>query len=152
MKQIIYLLSFLFFCSFTIHGQEKLKKEKKEKIKAYKIAYLTEELNLTTQEAQKFWPVYNTFENKMIDLRFEEKFKIRKQIKKAGGLDELTENQAKEIALKMSSLKIKIHEITKEFQNKLPEILPYKKIIKLNIAEEKFHRKLIKKLRNKRKM
>ena len=32
------------------------------KLAAYKIAYLTKKLNLSTEEAQKFWPIYNQYE------------------------------------------------------------------------------------------
>ena len=33
-------------------------RDKKEKVKALKVAYITEQLDLTTEEAQKFWPIY----------------------------------------------------------------------------------------------
>ena len=35
--------------------------EKRERIKALKVAFITEKLELTESEAQKFWPIYNTF-------------------------------------------------------------------------------------------
>ncbi|MEY4504357.1 MAG: hypothetical protein RL154_651 [Pseudomonadota bacterium] len=34
-------------------------------IDALKVAYITKELNLTPDEAQKFWPVYNGFANEI---------------------------------------------------------------------------------------
>jgi len=40
-----------------------------EKIKAEKISFFTEKLNLTPSEAQVFWPVYNEFEKKRFDLQ-----------------------------------------------------------------------------------
>ncbi|MBL4625634.1 MAG: hypothetical protein JKY42_10920, partial [Flavobacteriales bacterium] len=44
-------------------------KEAYEKMRAHKIAYITEKLNLTPDEAQVFWPVYNELETKLHDLR-----------------------------------------------------------------------------------
>lgn len=38
----------------------------REKIQALKIAFISQKLDLTVEEAQKFWPVYNTYET---DLR-----------------------------------------------------------------------------------
>lgn len=38
---------------------EKMNEEKREKIELYKIQYITEKLNLTSNEAQVFWPIYN---------------------------------------------------------------------------------------------
>ncbi len=43
--------------------------QKKEKIEAIKVAYLTEELELTVAESQAFWPVYNERQNKEHELR-----------------------------------------------------------------------------------
>ena len=43
--------------------------KKKEKIEAIKVAYLTEELELTVAESQAFWPVYNERQNKEHELR-----------------------------------------------------------------------------------
>ena len=39
--------------------------EKNERIEALKIAYITKQLQLSSEEAQKFWPVYNTYESEM---------------------------------------------------------------------------------------
>jgi hypothetical protein len=35
--------------------------QKGGRIEALKIAYLTKKLNLSTEEAQKFWPIYNEY-------------------------------------------------------------------------------------------
>ena len=53
-KKIIPLL--LLLTSFTFYAQSESMKEKKEQIKALKVAFLTTELDLTSKEAQKFWP------------------------------------------------------------------------------------------------
>lgn len=62
-----------------------------EKIEAIKVAYITRELNLTADEAQRFWPVYNEYfkelkkavmENRGDELAAEEKvLNIRKKYK-----------------------------------------------------------------------
>ena len=38
--------------------------KKKEKIEAIKVAYISEELELTVAESQAFWPVYNELQSK----------------------------------------------------------------------------------------
>ena len=38
----------------------------RKKIESLRIAYLTEELDLSTAEAKDFWPVFNEFENKFL--------------------------------------------------------------------------------------
>ncbi|MEO8822860.1 MAG: hypothetical protein ABI366_04735 [Ginsengibacter sp.] len=41
----------------------------REKIRALKVAFISQKLNLTPAEAEKFWPVYNQYENEIIQLR-----------------------------------------------------------------------------------
>jgi hypothetical protein len=39
------------------------------RLEAYKIAYLTKKLNLTPQEAQQFWPIYNQYQKEIRSVR-----------------------------------------------------------------------------------
>ena len=43
----------------------------RDQIKASKVAFITNELNLTTTEAEKFWPLYNTFDDKQREIKKE---------------------------------------------------------------------------------
>lgn len=36
-----------------------------ERIKAYKVAFITQRLGLTPQEAEVFWPIFNQYENEL---------------------------------------------------------------------------------------
>lgn len=44
-----------------------------EKVKELKMAYMTRELNLTSEEAQKFWPVYYNYFNELKQAKFNAK-------------------------------------------------------------------------------
>ena len=63
MKKYILILT-LFFGSFSLVNAQGGgdKENKKEKIEALKIAFITQKLELSADEAQKFWPVYNRYE------------------------------------------------------------------------------------------
>ena len=62
------LSAMLLLGAFTCLAQGKPdKKEWKEKIKAEKVAYLTDYMDLTSAEAQKFWPVYNQAESEKME-------------------------------------------------------------------------------------
>ena len=66
MKQLILILT-LFFGSFSFAtAQNDNKESRTEKVQALKIAFITQKLELTSTEAQKFWPIYNRYET---DLR-----------------------------------------------------------------------------------
>ena len=87
MKKIILFLAFLVGASYICAAQP----PRGEKIKAIFVAFVTKEINLTADEAQKFWPVYNNYtvelkkareENRQDELAFEEKaLNIRKKYK-----------------------------------------------------------------------
>ncbi|HNF29798.1 MAG TPA: hypothetical protein PKG56_05850 [Chitinophagaceae bacterium] len=57
MKQILILFTFVAL-SFSSLAQSN---KRGEKVQALKVAYMTQVLKLTPQEAQSFWPVYNTY-------------------------------------------------------------------------------------------
>lgn len=66
MKRLILILT-LFLGSFSIaNAQKENKEDRAEKVQALKIAFITQKLELTSNEAQTFWPVYNRYET---DLR-----------------------------------------------------------------------------------
>jgi hypothetical protein len=51
--------------------------DKKEKIESFKVAFITQKLNLTTKEAQLFWPVYNEYLDKIEALKNARKKELR---------------------------------------------------------------------------
>lgn len=61
MKNLLLIIALIFSFSF-VHAQDDGKGPKGEKIQALKIAFITQKLDLTVDEAQKFWPVYNRYE------------------------------------------------------------------------------------------
>jgi len=56
MKKIFFIISLLFLHNYICVGQTQ-----SNKIEDVKIAYMTKELNLTPDESQKFWPIYNNY-------------------------------------------------------------------------------------------
>lgn len=150
MKKITYILIILFlFAGFSITAQDK--KGSHDKIKALKVAYLTEQLELSPDEAAKFWPIYNKYDKKLMELRFSEGIRIKNEVKELGGVDALNDKQAKEITKDFLALDETTHETMTEFSKELLKVLSYKKFLKLKEAENDFKRKLIKRLRGERK-
>ncbi|TMM28848.1 sensor of ECF-type sigma factor [Polaribacter aestuariivivens] len=141
MKKYILTISFLLLGILQINAQEK--KESREKIKALKVSYLTAELQLSSSEAQKFWPIYNVHEEKMDNLRNKWRVDIKNKIKDAGNLEGLSEAEAKKLVLMNEDLGKKMILEKEDFLKKVSKFLPYKKILKLHISEKEFARKLM---------
>jgi hypothetical protein len=148
MKKKILLLACL--CTLSNIFAQGIKKESREKIKALKAAYITDQLDLTADEAEKFWPIYNDYEQKKSALLYKTRSQMRNAIKKNGEIDALSEKEAKKlISSKLDSDK-KLYELQNNFLLKVKKIISYKKIIKLQISEIDFTRKLMKRYKRKR--
>ncbi|WP_264558808.1 sensor of ECF-type sigma factor [Flavobacterium sp. N2270] len=146
MKKII-ILSVLLLFTVLSFGQDY--KEKREKIKALKIAYITEQLDLTTDEAQKFWPIYNANDEKQFELRHK---KMRSIINKFenGSLEKLSEKEAASLIDQVENIEDELHDYKKKYIKDLKTVISAKKIIKLKKAEDEFNRKLMKQYKGKK--
>lgn len=116
----------------------------RKKIDAMKVAYLTDQLNLSKVEAEKFWPVYNEFSKSTQQMRRNgmksifEPLKDDKELSKAES-EELLNQYINDIkAMQTAELKL---------INDLRSILPATKIMKLRIAEEGFKRRMLDRLK-----
>ena len=121
-------------------------RDKKEKVKALKVAYITEQLDLTTEEAQKFWPIYNTFDDKQAELRHEKMRAILDRFEPGS-----VEKDASTLLTQMETIEENLFTLRKKFIKDLQGVISAKKIIKLKKAEEDFNRHLLKQMREKRK-
>lgn len=120
-------------------GQDK---ERRERIKTLKIAFITERLSLTESEAEKFWPVYNKFDDAYDKLRHE-MLSSRKDI----DVDGLSENQAKTIIESYIDKENKKAQLKENFMKDLMKILSAKKIVQLQSAEDAFNKKMFEEYR-----
>ena len=125
-------------------------KEKQEKIKALKVAYITEQLELTADEAQKFWPIYHDYQEKQFDLRHEKMRSILNKLE-IGTIEKLSEKEASSLLDQMENIEENLFLLQKKFTKDLQGIVSDKKIMKLKKAEGDFNRHLLKQMREKRK-
>ena len=121
--------------------------EKKEQIKTLKVGFITNELALTTDEAAKFWPIYNAFDDKQFEIRHQ-KMKVFKQRMDAD-LEKMSEKEASALLSQMENTEEELYQMRKKFVANLKGVLPSVKIIKLKKAEDNFNRKLLQQYRNK---
>lgn len=79
-KYTILLLIFLGCMSNMLAQQGDNKQEALERLEAYKIAWLTKKLNLSVEEAQRFWPVYNRYTEEIRRIRIEQRQQNKSEI------------------------------------------------------------------------
>jgi hypothetical protein len=114
-----------------------------EKLNAFKIGFFTKRLDLTSAEAEKFWPVYNEYQDQRNKLQLEKALIIRNFNRNQSSLNDiqLTEMGDKLIALitRESSLEV-------EFHKKLKEIFPPAKVIQFYQVENQYKAQLLNEL------
>ena len=93
MKRLIPILILLIsFSGFAQRGGEI-----QEKIKAQKIAFITDKLELTSEEAQQFWPIYNEFEAKVEKIKSEDLRPLKREMRQG----DVSDKRAGEILEKL---------------------------------------------------
>jgi hypothetical protein len=125
MRKILYLM--LFLLPFSGMAQDGMRGESKQRLEAIQIAYLTKELSLTTQDAEKFWPVYNKYQDELRGLL------------KNGGEEDVLNRQQKAL------------DIRKKYKPDFVKILGGDRTNKLFQAEDKFREMVKRELQNRQK-
>lgn len=144
MKQITLLIAILTFTLTGLSAQEKGKNDWQDRWKAEKIAYITDAVNLTSEEAEKFWPVYNKCESEKKN-SFKAVMDAYKALEDAINAGK-SENELKLLLDKYIDSQEFGKEIERKYVAEYRKILSDKKIAKLYIAEESFRRQQIHRL------
>jgi hypothetical protein len=124
-------------------------RKKKEQIKSLKVAFITDELSLTPDEATKFWPLYNAFEYKQQDIKTQ---KLKGYLNRMDNdsFDKLSEKDAAIMLTQMESTEDELYQLKKKFVSSLKGVISPIKILKLKKAEENFNRKLLQQYRDRK--
>lgn len=147
MKRFILLL---FICALTFATtsafaqDNQSSQERRERVESAKIAFLTDKMNLTTEQAQKFWPLYNEYETKRRELLKSYRSGYRQDV------EELSEQEAKARIEGMFNTREKELALEQEYAAKYVRVISNKQLIKLYRAERDFTKMLLKRLDNKR--
>ncbi len=144
MKKILVLVVIVFGINFSF-GQRK----PREKVKALKIAYITDKLDLSSNEAQQFWPIYNEYEATIEGLKKNKRASTR-ELKEVNGYKNVSEKEAEDYINNYLSAEEQKFIARKKLITSLRQVLPHKKILKLVKAEIDFNKRLLQRLRNRR--
>lgn len=146
LKQSIALLFVLF--SFSGMAQEQIGKTgqprpPREKVAQLKIDYFTKELELTAEQSEKFWPVYNEMNDKIRAKRKEAR--LATEYLKTNEAT-MTESEAKTKSEEILNADIEQAKLKKEYHDKIAVLIGYKKATKLLSLEHQFKRELLQRL------
>ncbi len=126
MKRIVFIIGVSFGCALSGTSQDVTPKD--GRLEALKIAYLTRKLNLSTGEAQKFWPLYNRY----ID-------EIRQVKTKDRNLDEITFEE-------------KVVNIRKKYKSEFTHALPEERVNQFFKEDKEFNNIIRKELQDRQQL
>ena len=140
--------SFLFLGAFLMFfGLRAQDERSREQIKTLKIAFFTEQLSLSPDEAAVFWPIYNAHEKEKEALRDQQRREIRDRFP---NLDELGEKEAKKALERYLELEEREEELDKAFYEEIAREFSAVRTLKLFQAERDFRRRLFQEYRKRR--
>jgi hypothetical protein len=123
-KKLFLLFGCITFATLLTQGQV-AEQKKNERIQSVEIGYYTRQLQLTPEEAEKFWPVFNQYRKELKTVSLENT-----------GADQLEKEQ-------------KILDIRKKYKKNFSTVLDNERALKFYDAEDKF-KMLVKKEMNNR--
>ena len=140
-KATHWLVALCLFTSYPVFSQEG--RAAREKIETAKIGFITNRLNLTSEQAPKFWPVYNEYNAK--------KQAIRRALRpfktaNATATDEKLLADLKE----MIDLRQKEVDLEKDYMNRFLKVIHPRQLAELYHTEQDFRKELLKMLRDQR--
>jgi hypothetical protein len=123
-------------------GKQQRHKQRKEQMQARKVGYFTAQLELTPEEAELFWPIYNEYWKKRNDL-----FNERNNLIRKAKHDKMDDKKALQMAQRMVGNLQDDANLAREYNEKFAKVLPPQKLLKYYVAEESFRTELLNVLR-----
>jgi Spy/CpxP family protein refolding chaperone len=118
-----------------------------EKIKNLRIAYISDKLGLTPDQAEKFWPVYREFSDQRRGIR-QEFVAARKQIN-ADNPDPAKQEELVKLGL---TLKQRELDLEKKYSDRLLRVITAQQMLNLRKAEGDFQRIILEQVQQRRMM
>ena len=112
------------------------------RIRAQRVAYITERLNLTPQESERFWPLYNEME--------QEKGRIMLRYDLPRANEKLTESEATRLIEGSFQRDEELLALRRRYYERFKQVLPATKIAMFPRAEREFKRELLEEMRRRR--
>ena len=128
-------------------GDVPIPKERRDKIESMKVAFLTQRLNISSEEAKVFWPVYNQMSDELFQLREKRRTEIRQLRDDDANLTDKDYERMFDSDLVFRQAEL---DILKKYQPQLKKVLPLKKLAKLPRAEEDFKHELLERMKENR--
>lgn len=147
MKRIVFILLVSLTFASTAQDVEDTQPDGnvKEKIKAARIGLITQRLNLTPEQAEKFWPIYNEFDQKRADVR--KPYRDAQKEVNPNNPDPKQQQALVDLGIKVKQDELNLE---KEYSSKMMNVITAQQMLNLRKAEHDFRNIIINMLNNRR--
>ena len=147
MKKYLFVSLLMFLAAITASAQDNKRKPhfSPEEFQAKQRAYITEKAELTTEEADAFFPLFFELQKK----KFELERNARKDFKRQRG-EKMSEEECRKFVYNMADVKIEVAKLEREYTDKYLQVLSPCKVRRVQFAEGSFQRDLMKKMTERR--
>lgn len=113
-----------------------------ERIEAQRVAFITQRVNLTPEEAQAFWPIYNEYRDK--EKMLKKNRPIRDEVM------DMDEADAEKYLDNLLTIEQQELDLKKEYTQRLKSVISVKKILRFYAAERMFKERLLQAMNQRR--
>ncbi|MET3112593.1 hypothetical protein AAKU52_000304 [Pedobacter sp. CG_S7] len=140
------LMLFLLFTCIGSYAFSQRPTDRRDEIESYRVAYLTQRMELSLEEAKIFWPIYKRWQDEQQVLR---KVRGQKMIsyRKIEDIETLSDSEVQSLIANELNIKQKALNIDKKYYNLLKSSLPIKIVGKYYRAQETFKKELFNRYR-----
>ncbi|MBG8553797.1 hypothetical protein [Hymenobacter guriensis] len=118
--------------------------ERLNQLESAKIAFLTDKLALTPEQAQRFWPVYNEYSDKRRDLN------RRLRQLRTDNPESLTDQQLRDNLRQALALRQQEVDLEKDYFERFQKVISIRQTASLFVAERQFTKQVLQRVADRR--
>ena len=113
-----------------------------DRIRALKVAFITDKLKLTPEESEKFWPVYNQYEA--------EHKRIRQKYRPDQDINTLSDQEVERAVLDRFEMEEELIKLKRDYFQRMKGFMAVRKIALLQRSEQEFNKELLRRVQEAR--
>ena len=141
---IMKIFTLLIIVTISISNLFAQNQQNTDRVKAAKVKFFTEKLELSSSESEKFWPIYNDYQSRKSKLASERKSLMRFYTENQANMSPEEINQTLDRYIEIEKGEA---ELLERYNEKFKQVLANEKVLKIYVAEIQFRNYLLKQLR-----
>ncbi|PHN03895.1 hypothetical protein [Flavilitoribacter nigricans] len=111
-----------------------------DRVQAQRVAFITEKIDMTSKEAEKFWPVFNEYEREERKIRKRYQSDMRRVI-------DMSNEEAKQFLESRFDMEQELLDLKRQYFLRLADIISPRKLAGFNRADREFKKLLLNRIR-----